>query len=113
MARAPVVPLGEGGVPQPFDVQVSVHDVGMRWKKWVRSFTSFVDGRRVVIPQGKCILLLGCAGTAVQDIFDTLPDVVQSVGGESNAASLVLDDYGRALLTLNNYFTPRVHTPYE
>lgn len=61
MAQALIVPLGDGGgaVPQHFDVQVSLHDIGIRWKKWVRGFTYFVDGRGVANSQQKHALLLG------------------------------------------------------
>lgn len=49
----------------------------------------------------------------MQDIFDTLPAVVQPVDGEGNVVGPVLDDYGRALVAPNDYFAPKVHILYE
>ena len=112
MARS-VVPLGDGGALQPFDVSVSLHDIGTRWKRWVRNFTFFVEGRGVTDVNQKRALLLGSAGPAVQDIFETLPEVQQPTDGDGNATEPILTAYDKTIMALDNYFTPKTNIPYE
>ena len=67
----------------------------------MRSFKFFVTAKVVDSAKQKCALLLHCAGSVVQDIFETLTDT----GND--------EDYNTALDALDGYFKPSVNTPYE
>ena len=64
-----------GGV-RPFNVSSDPSSVGTEWKRWLRSFQLYADGKGLIIVPGKDDnkvqrrgLLLHCAGPDVQDIF--------------------------------------------
>ena len=65
---------------RPFDVNSDPNSVGSEWKRWLRSFQLYADDKGLIIEAGKDdnkvqrrALLLHCAGSDVQDIFDVLP----------------------------------------
>ena len=66
-----------GGV-RPFDVNSDPSSVGTEWKRWLRSFQLYADGKGLIIVPDKeenkvqrsaRALFLFCAGPDVQDIF--------------------------------------------
>ena len=59
----------------------------------------FLDCKRSA--KQKCSPLLHCAGSNVQDIFETLTDTRND------------EDYNTALEALDGYFKPSVNTPYK
>ena len=96
------------GVIRPFDVNSDPSSVGSEWKRWLRSFQLYADGKGLIIVPDKednkiqrRALLLHCAGPDVQDIFDVLPDT----GGAK--------DYQKAEDALTGHFVIQVNIPYE
>ena len=99
--------LDFGGI-RPFDVNSDPSSVGTEWKRWLRSFQLYADGKGLIILTDKDdnkvqrrALLLHCAGPDVQDIFDVLADT----GGAK--------DYQKAEDALTRHFVTQVNTPYE
>lgn len=85
---------------QPFDCG-ETSNLGSRWKRWLRAFGLFADGKGITDAKQKKALLLHTAGMAVQDVFFTLTE------GAGD------DAYEKAVKSLNDYFTPQVNVPYE
>ena len=102
-----------------FDCHSDPSTVGLRWSRWISSFTYYADGKGLLIEeipagaseaqrlaqlrtrQRRRALLLHLAGPEVQDIFATLHDT-----GES-------DEYDKAVEALKNYFVPKVNTTFS
>ena len=84
-----------------FDIHCEQSQQGTLWKRWLRSFELYAEGRGVTKYDQKRSLLLHCAGLDVQDIFFTL----EEANGTNN--------YEKAVNTLNNYFVTKVNVPYE
>ena len=90
-----------GGI-RPFDVNSDPSSVGTEWKRWLRSFQLYGDGKGLIIVQvQRRALLLHCAGSDVQDTFDVLPNT----GGAK--------DYQKAEDTLTAHFVTQINIPYE
>ena len=96
------------GVIRPFDVNSDPSSVGSEWKRWLRSFQLYADGKGLIIVPDKednkiqrRALLLHCAGPDVQDIFDVLPDTGSA------------KDYQKAEDALTGHFVIQVNIPYE
>ena len=85
---------------QPFD-NSSTSGIGSRWKRWIRAFELYVEGKEVTDIGQKKSLLLYCAGMDVQDVFYTLP------AGDG------VDDYAKAKDALNKHFNPLLNVPFE
>ncbi|KAK3788064.1 hypothetical protein RRG08_052304 [Elysia crispata] len=60
------------GRPKTFDVHGDPSTIGERWKKYIRGFQLYIDGRAITKSFQKYSLLLSFAGEDVQDIFETL-----------------------------------------
>ena len=89
-----------------FDCHGDVTSVGPRWKRWLKAFTYYVDGRGITNPAQQKALLLHSAGMEVQEIFETLED--------GNAPEEENDNvYKQTVRKLNAYFTPQLNVPYE
>ena len=73
--------------------------VAQHWNRCVSSFELFVDANGVSNDGQKRALISRCAGSEVQDIFETLSDMGTS--------------YTDALTKLNDYFTPKKDVPWE
>ena len=93
---------------RPFNVNSDPNSVGSEWKRWLRSFQLYADGKGLIIEPEKDdnivqrrALLLHCAGSDVQDIFDVLPET-----GNVN-------EYAKAKEVLTRYFVNQVNVPYE
>lgn len=93
---------------RPFIVNSDPSCVGTEWKRWLRSFQLYADGKGLLIVPDKDdnkiqrrALLLHCAGPDVEDIFDVLPDT----GGAK--------DYQRAEDALTSHFETQINIPYE
>lgn len=65
------VRISELGGISPFEVG-DRSTLGFRWKRWIRSFELFAEGRGVTEAAQKKELLLHLAGMEVQDIVFTL-----------------------------------------
>ena len=89
---------GLNGV-QHFKVGTDTSSVAQRWSRWVSSFELFVNASGVSNDGQKRALLLHCAGSEVQDIFETLSDTGTT--------------YTDALTKLNDYFTPKKDVTWE
>ena len=69
--------------------------VSERWKRWVRSFELYAEGRNITKDKQKRSLMLHCAGNAVQDIFFTL--------------KIEEDTYQAAVNVLTEHFSPNIN----
>lgn len=78
--------------------------LGFRWKRWLRSFELYADGKGIQNAGQKKALLLHSAGLEVQDIFYTLecPD-------PTDGQTL----YSVAKQVLNDYFEPKINVAFE
>ncbi|XP_044182144.1 uncharacterized protein K02A2.6-like [Acropora millepora] len=99
--------LDIGGV-RPFDVNSDPSSVGTEWKRWLRSFQLYADGKGLIIYPDKDdnkvqrrALLLHSAGPDIQDIFDVLADTGSA------------KDYQKAEDALTRHFVTQINTPYE
>ena len=79
-------------------------NIGSRWKRWLRAFEFFAEGKGIGDAKQKRSLLLHAAGMPVQDIYHTL--TVADPGEES-------DVYKETVKALDGYFTPQVNVPFE
>lgn len=95
------------GAVASFDCKSDIGNIGQRWKRWVRSFTFFMDARGDANAQKKKSLLLHCAGEDVQDIFETL-----TVPARPSDETPV-DVFEQALQMLNQHFAPQVNYTFE
>ena len=100
MAEARMVDVSPIG---PFDCGNSI-GIAARWKRWIRAFELYADGKGIVNADQRKALLLHTAGMEAKDIFFTLT----LVEGEAGDSSYVI-----AKKTLNQYFTPLLIVPYE
>ncbi|PFX25919.1 Retrovirus-related Pol polyprotein from transposon opus [Stylophora pistillata] len=100
---------GEFGGILPFDCKGAITSVAPRWKKWKNSFEYYLLARGITNSARKKGLLLHCAGSEVQELFETLQDPGPPADvGEDNA-----DEYQKALRTLDAHFSARLNEPYE
>ena len=61
--------------PMPlFDAHGSPSSLGQRWKQWLTKFQTYVTASGITDDTQKRVMLLYLAGSAVQDIFETLSD---------------------------------------
>ena len=91
----------EVGSLQCFDPKGDATTLSSRWKKWRRAFHLYVTSKGVTDGAQKVALLLHTGGLELQEIYYTLvaDDVVQT--------------FDAALKTLDDYFVPKSHAPYE
>ena len=92
----------------PFDASSDPTSICQKWKRWLRGFQLYADGKGLILTEGeddnkiqRRALLLHSAGPEVQDIFEVLPDT----GGPK--------DYEKAEKALNDYFMTQVNIPFE
>lgn len=102
MAQLITTDLGE--IPT-FDCDREPTTVGVRWKNWRRAFELFVVCKGIENAAQKRALLLHCGGMKIQDIYFTFPAAREPDGDETV--------YDIAMEQLDNYFRPRVNTPFE
>ena len=100
MANARMVDVSPIG---PFDCANST-GIAAQWKRWIRAFELYADGKGVENAAQRKALLLHTAGMETQDIFFTLT-LVEGDAGDSA--------YVIAKKTLDHYFTPLSNVPYE
>ena len=97
-----------GGI-LPFYCKGTITSVAPRWKKWKKSFEHYILAKGITNSARKRDLLLHCAGTEVQELFETLQDPGPPAdAGEDNA-----DKYQKALRTLHAHFSVQLNEPYE
>lgn len=102
---------------QMFDYAAHTDDVGIEWKKWLRSFETMIRASRVDDDDWKKDLLLHYAGPSVQQLFDTLPELA---GVEMRGPLLNIENYTPNMTTyeeararLNEFFLPKENSTYE
>ena len=83
-----------------FDCHGDQNTLGLRWKRWLVGKGLIVNEDNTNNRQRRRALLLHLAGTDVQDIIYTLPNL-----GDAK-------DYKEAVDALNAYFVPKVDTTY-
>lgn len=102
---------------QPFDYASHTDDVGIEWRKWLRSFETMIRASRIDDEDWKNDLLLHYAGRNVQELFDTLPDLP----GPDTRGLLVniehytpnMTSYEEVVVKLNKFFVPKENSTYE
>ena len=90
------------GMMQPFDPTGDPTSIGNRWKRWIRAFELYSDGKGVTNDNQKKALLLHSAGMKVQDIYYTFPLALES--------SVT---YEKVKDVLGKHFLPQLNTIYE
>ena len=78
---------------------VTEENLSVKWAKWKKQFDYYIVASGVTDGAQKRALLLHTAGSAVQDIFETLEDTG--------------DTYDEAVEKLQNYFVPKKNLTYE
>ena len=84
---------------QPVKVGADATSVGQRRDQWKSSFELYVAASGITCDSQKRALLLHCAGSEVQDIFNSMTDTGTK--------------YKDALSKLDEYFTPKKDIPWE
>ncbi|XP_058814906.1 uncharacterized protein LOC131678679 [Topomyia yanbarensis] len=102
---------------QSFDYASHTDDVGIEWRKWLRSFETMTRASRIDDEDWKKDLLLHYAGPSVQQLFDTLPEVPGTGmrGPLSNIEHYTpnMTSYEEARAKLNDFFLPKENSTYE
>lgn len=102
---------------QAFDYGSFTDDVGIEWRKWLRSFETMMRASRINDEEWKKDLLLHYAGPSVQLLFDTLPEQpdVGLRGPLLNVERYVpnMTSYDEAKAKLNEFFLPKENSTYE
>nr|XP_029715561.1 uncharacterized protein LOC115259186 [Aedes albopictus] len=102
---------------QMFDYAAHTDDVGIEWKKWLRSFETMIRASRIEDEDWKKDLLLHYAGPSVQQLFDTLPEPagVEMRGPLLNIENYTpnMTSYEEARARLNEFFLPKENSTYE
>ena len=94
----------------PFDCKGAITSVAPRWKRWKKSLEYYILAQGITHSAQKKGLLLHCAGTEVQELFETLQDIgrLPADAGEDNA-----DEYQKALRTLDAQLSAQLNKQYE
>lgn len=90
----------------PFDCTGDTTSVGPRWRRWKMAFQFYIDGTGITDPRQKKALLLHSAGMDVQEVYSTLEEPVSGSKDE-------IDEYEKAMKTLDSHFTPQTNVPFE
>ena len=85
-------------LPQ-FDPLSDQSSLSQRWKSWTKRFETYLVAANITDDQQKRAMLLYQAGSATQDIFETLANTET--------------DYATAKRKLDDYLTPKKNTDYE
>lgn len=102
---------------QTFEYSSHTDDVGIEWRKWLRSFETMIRASRISDDEWKRDLLLHYAGPSVQQLFDTLPELPDSdmrgplVNIEQYTPNMT--SYEEAVSKLSAFFLPKANTTYE
>lgn len=102
---------------QPFDYATHTDNVGVEWRKWLRSFEVMIRANRIQDDEWKFDLLLHYAGPSVQQLFETLPELpaVEKRGPRLNVEQYVpnMTHFEEAVAKLNAFFLPKENSTYE
>lgn len=102
---------------QAFDYASFTDDVGIEWRKWLRSFETMMRASRIDDEEWKKDLLLHYAGPSVQQLFDTLPELpeVEMRGPLRNVEHYTpnMTSFDEAKAKLNGFFMPKENSTYE
>ncbi len=93
-----ITPLTLPCVPN-FDPHGDTSSLGSRWEKWIRNFETYAIATGIQNDVQKRQLLLHCAGSGVQDVFETLVET-------GNTYQLAKDK-------LSAYFKPQENPSYK
>lgn len=97
---AAAVPITDITPVQPFDCGDTT-GIAARWKRWLRAFDLYADGKGIMDKNQRKALLLHSAGLQVQDIFFTLTEE----DGD--------DACDKVKKTLEKYFKPKTNVPFK
>ena len=92
-----------------FDLNNEPTSLGQHWKEYLARFGNLLVALDISQPQQKRALLLHYAGTAVQDVFETLPCLKSDDQQEEEEQ----EEYTEAVNRLNTHFNPRKNVEYE
>ncbi|XP_055525274.1 uncharacterized protein K02A2.6-like isoform X2 [Wyeomyia smithii] len=102
---------------QAFDYVSFTDDVGIEWRKWLRSFETMMRASRIDDEEWKKDLLLHYAGPSVQLLFETLPELpeVEMRGPLLNVERYFpnMTGYDEVKAKLNEFFLPKENSTYE
>lgn len=102
---------------QPFDYANHTDDAGIQWQKWLLSFEVMTRAIRIHDDDWKFDLLLHYAGSSVQQLFGTLPELpgTDKRGPILNTDKYVpnMTRYEEAVVKLNSFFLPKGNMTYE
>ena len=82
-----------------FDPLSDQTSLSQRWKSWTKRFETYLVATNITDDKQKRAMLLYQAGSATQDIFETLTDTGT--------------DYATAKKKLDDYFSPKKNVDYE
>ncbi|XP_061499294.1 uncharacterized protein LOC133391233 isoform X1 [Anopheles gambiae] len=106
-----------GLAAQPFSYEGYSENIGVEWKKWLRSFEIMLRACRIDDDDWKKDLLLHFVGSNVQQIFDSLPELpnTDSCGPLANVERYTPNRtaYQEAIARLDNFFLPKQNPTYE
>lgn len=98
-----------GGVSN-FDI---AGEAGPRWRKWRKAFEYYIIARGIKEDERKKALLLHCAGPAVQEVFETLPEVTAADEMFQGDETPEFTNYLATLTMLDRKFLPQINDSYE
>lgn len=102
---------------QPFDYTTHTDTGGMEWRKWLRSFETMIRACRIQDDAWKFDLLLHYAGSSVQHLFETLPELpgnhMRGPLANIKQYTPMMTSYEEAVAKLNLFFLPKENTTYE
>ncbi|XP_055612518.1 uncharacterized protein K02A2.6-like [Uranotaenia lowii] len=102
---------------QTFDYTSFADDVGIEWQRWLRAFETMMRASRIDDDDWKKDLLLHYAGSSVQQLYETLPELP---GKEMRGPLMYVEhytpnltSYDEAKVKLNEFFLPKENSMYE
>ncbi|XP_058123724.1 WD repeat-containing protein 35-like [Anopheles ziemanni] len=102
---------------QPFNYYTSNGNVGDEWRKWLKAFETMVRAARVTDEEWKKDLLLHYAGSNVQQLFESLPDLpgtdMRRPMANVETYTPCMTPYEEAMSKLNAFFLPKGNATYE
>lgn len=88
-----------------FDPNQSSSILAAEWPEWKNGMERYLRVKKIENDDEKIDMMLHCAGTKVQSIFDTLPDIIEGCG--------ILTAYQKAIRKLDSYFLRKINFNIE
>lgn len=95
-----------------FDYTMHTDNVGTEWKKWVCSFETMIRASRISDDEWKQDLLLQYAGSKVQMLVATLPELTSNAWTVGKCRA-IRTAHEETVAKLNAFFLPKANTTYE